>query len=48
MEILVFAKNRTTKDGKKFTTYVSKLAKKDIVSELLSYKKVACVGFCIV
>lgn len=29
MNISVFAKNRETKDGKKFTSYISKLLKKD-------------------
>lgn len=29
MKVLVFAKKRTTKEGKAFTAYVSKLTKKD-------------------
>ena len=29
MEIVVFAKNRTSKEGKKFTAYVTKLTKKN-------------------
>lgn len=29
MEVLVFAKKRQTKDGKNFTAYVTRLAKKD-------------------
>jgi len=29
MEIAIFAKNRTTKEGKKFISYLSRLTKKD-------------------
>lgn len=29
MKLLVFAKKRTTKEGKKFNTYISRLTKKD-------------------
>lgn len=38
MQITVFAKKRTTKEGKPFTTYVSKMAKKDGSEVVVSVK----------
>lgn len=38
MIITVFAKNRTTKDGRKFQSYITKLAKKDGTTDTVSVK----------
>lgn len=38
MELTVFAKNRTTKEGKAFQTYFSKLTKKDGTESVVELK----------